>query len=167
MAVSVSVRSYTHAVTYVTDNLLRSLKDVIRLSGLDPSKLASDWNTLHNGIKTWIGSGHLNTIVLEVYNPVSNSLIGRWDIAISYGYTNGDGSFWTDTDDIRYAIKKAGVYASSCRYQLIVDNAPGAPSVAGWSSCSFRSTTGMVKQSIGTTVEASGLSGGFSYYRRI
>lgn len=108
MAVSVSVRSYTHAVTYVTDNLLRSLKDVIRLSGLDPSKFASDWNTLHNGIKTWIESGHLNTIVLEVYNPSDNSLVGRWDIAISYGYTSGDGSFWTDTDDIRYAIMKAG-----------------------------------------------------------
>ena len=167
MAVSVSVRSYTHAVTYVTDNLLRSLKDVIRQSGLDPPKLASNWSTLHNGIRTWIESGHLKTIVLEVYNPVDNSLVGRWDIAISYGYTNGDGSFWTDTDDIRDAIKKAGVYASTGRYQVIVDNAPGAPSVAGWSSCSFRSTTGLVKQSIGTTVEASGLSGGFSYYRRI
>jgi hypothetical protein len=150
----------------MTENLLRSLKDVIRLSGLDPSKFASDWNTLHNGIKTWIESGHLNTVVLEVYNPADNSLVGRWDIAISYSYTGGDGSFWTDTDDIRYAIKKAGVYASSCRYDVLLDNMPGAPSVAGWGTGYFRSTNGMVKQSIGTTVEASGLSGGFSYYRR-
>lgn len=166
MAVSVSVRSYTHAVTHVTDNVLRSLKDVIRLSGLDPGKFANDWTTLHNGIKTWIESGHLNTIVLEVYQPSNDNLVGRWDVAISYGYTNGDGSFWTDTDDIRYAIQKAGLYASSCRYDVIVDIKPGAPSVAGWSSTSFRSTAGFVKQSIGTTVEASGLSGGFSYYRR-
>jgi hypothetical protein len=166
VAVSVSVRSYTHAVTYVTDNLLRSMKDVIRLSGLDPQKFANDWTTLHNGIKTWIESGHLKKIVLEVYQPSDSALVGRWDIEISYGYTSGDGSFWTDTDDIRYAIQKAGLYPSSCRYDVIADIKSGAPSVAGWSDRSFRSTTGFVKQSIGTTVEASGLSGGFSYYRR-
>ncbi|HEX8674874.1 MAG TPA: hypothetical protein VF710_23445 [Longimicrobium sp.] len=160
------MRSYTHAVTYVTDNLLRSLKDVIRLSGLDPSAFTDNWATLHNGIQTWIESGHLNSITLEVYNPADESLVGRWDITVSYSYTGGDGSFWTDTDDIRYAIRKAGIYAGSCRYQVLVDNKPGAAAVAGWGAGTFRSTAGMVKQSIGTTVEASGLSGGFSYYRR-
>jgi Bacterial HORMA domain 2 len=36
---SVAVYSYTHSVTYVADNILKSFKDIIRLSGLDPSNL--------------------------------------------------------------------------------------------------------------------------------
>ena len=34
---NVAVNTYTHSVTYVADNILKSLKDIIRLSGLDPS----------------------------------------------------------------------------------------------------------------------------------
>lgn len=33
---TVATYSYTHSVTYVTDNILKSLKDIILLSGLDP-----------------------------------------------------------------------------------------------------------------------------------
>ncbi len=35
---SVGVNTYTHSVTYVADNIMKSFKDIIRLSGLDPSK---------------------------------------------------------------------------------------------------------------------------------
>ena len=166
MSVTVSVRSYTHSVTYVTDNILKSLKDIIRLSGLDPGKLADQWTTLERGIRTWIESGHLQRIVLEVFDPKTDALLGRWDIEISYAYTGGDGQFWTDTDGIRYAIRKAGVHPELAQYDVKVTTQAGRPDVAGWSPVSFRSTTGFVEQRIGTTVEGSGLSGGFSYYRR-
>ena len=36
---SVAVYSYTHSVTYVADNILKSFKDIIWLSGLDPTNL--------------------------------------------------------------------------------------------------------------------------------
>ena len=165
MGVAVAVRSYTHAVTYVADNLLRSLKNILLLSGLDPSKLAADWDVLHRGISAWIESGHLRTIVLEVYSTSTNQLVGRWDISISYEWTGGDGGFWTDTEMIRFAIKKAGLLPSSAAYAVLVDLANGYPPVSGWSSTNFRSTTGFVEQRIGTSVQASGLSGGISYYR--
>jgi hypothetical protein len=165
MSVSVAVRSYTHAVTYVADNLLKSLKDILLYSGLNPNKLATGRDWLHRGISAWIESGHLRKIVLEVYTPVSNKPVGRWDINISYEWTGGDGQFWTDTDMIRFAISKAGLLPSSAEYDVIVDLAPGAPTVPGWSTTTFRSTAGMFEQRIGTTVEASGLSGGVSYYR--
>jgi hypothetical protein len=165
MNVSVAVRSYTHAVTYVADNILKSLKDILLYSGLDPGKLATDHAVLHEGISTWIESGHLRTIVLEVFDPSRDKLVGRWDIHVSYEWTHGDGQFWTDTDMIRFAIKKAGLLPSSAAYRIVVDNATGRPHVSGWSSTTFRSTAGMVAQRIGTTIEASGLSGGISYYR--
>ena len=46
---SVGVYSYTHSVTYVADNILKSFKDIIRLSGLDPTKLVEDWAVLMRG----------------------------------------------------------------------------------------------------------------------
>jgi hypothetical protein len=40
MTTTVSVNTYTHSVTYVADNILKSIKDIIRLSGLNPAKFA-------------------------------------------------------------------------------------------------------------------------------
>jgi hypothetical protein len=166
MAVSVAVRSYTHATTYVADNILKSLKNILLYSGLDPDKLVDDWNVLHLGIKTWIDSGHLEKITLEVFDQPSGNLIGRWDVNVSYEWTCGDGQFWTDTDAIRFAIKKAGVFPSSAKYRVVATTAAGRSDVPGWSTTTHRSTEGMVEQRIGTSIEASGLSGTMSYYRR-
>jgi hypothetical protein len=165
MSVSVAVRSYTHSVVYVADNILKSLKDILLYSGLDPGELATSRSLLHRGITTWIESGHLRKIVLEVCDPATDKLIGRWDINISYEWTGGDGQFWTDTDAIQFAIRKAGLLPARAKYTIVVDNAPGHPSVPGWSTTTFRSTAGMIEQRIGTAIEASGLSGGISYYR--
>lgn len=166
MGVSVSVRSYTHATTYVAENILRSLKNILLYSGLDPDRLTDDWDVLHRGIKAWIDSGHLKKVVLEVFDPKSDVLVGRWDVNVSYEWSGGDGPFWTDTDAIRFAIKKSGVLPSTARYRVVATTAPGRPDVSGWSSTTLRSTDGMVEQRIGTSIEASGLSGGVSYYRR-
>lgn len=165
MTISVSVRTYTHAVTHVADNVLKSLKNILLLSGLAPDKLAGDRQILHRGISKWIESGHLRTIVLEIYNPSTNALVGRWDIHISYEWTDGDGQFWADTEMIRFAVKKAGLLPSTAKYVVIVELKDNAPQVPGWSTTTFRSTAGLVEQRVGTSVEASGLSAGLSYYR--
>jgi hypothetical protein len=165
---AVATYSYTNSVTYVADNILKSLKDIIRLSGLDPARFAEKWETYMRAMKTWLDSGDLTKVVLEVYNPSNDVLITRWDIEIAYSWTgDGDGSFWTDTEQLRYAIKKAGVVPSEAKYDLILNTKKGRPDVQGWSSCSYRSTEGMVKQSLGTTVEHSGLGGQAGYWRKI
>lgn len=168
MSTFVVVNTYTHSVTYVTDNILRSLQDIVRLSGLDPTQIADDWTVLERGIKTWIESKHLETIVLEVYNPSTDALIGRWDIDIAYAWSGeGGGRFWVDTEQIKIAIKKAGVWPGSSKYSIICRTKSGRPNVDGWSTAPFRSTVGMVKQSLGTTIEHSGLGAGTSYYRKV
>lgn len=168
MTTFVAVNTYTHSVTYVTDNILRSLQDIVRLSGLDPTKIADDWTVLESGISTWIESKHLETIVLEAYNPSTDALIGRWDIDIAYEWSgDGGGRFWVDTEQIKMAIKKAGVWPGSSKYSIICRTKSGRADVDGWSTTTFRSTTGMVKQSLGTTIEHSGLGAGASYYRKV
>ena len=164
MSTFVAVNTYTHSVIYVTDNILRSLQDIVRLSGLDPTQIADDWTALERGIKTWIESKHLETIVLEVYNPSTDALIGRWDIDIAYEWSgDGGGRFWVDTEQIKIAIKKAGIWPGSSKYSIICRTKSGRPDVDGWSSRPFRATAGMVKQSLGTTIEHSGLGAGTSY----
>jgi Bacterial HORMA domain 2 len=163
---TVAVNTYTQSVTYVADNILKSIKDIIRLSGLDPSNFVGSWDLNLRGITTWMSSGHLERIVLEIYNPKTDGLVRRWDVEIAYGWTSGDGGFWTDTDQIKHAILKAGMVPSDARYRLLVDRKPGWDAVDGWVSAQYRSTNGMVRQSLGATVEHSGLGANAAYWRK-
>lgn len=165
MSTSVFVNTYAYSVTYVADNILRSFKEIIRESGLSPENLTKEWSVLQRGISTWLGSRHLRRVVLEVYDPRNTKLVGRWDFDISYGL-QGDGTMWLNTEDVRYHILKAGCWPSTCDYEIIVSNDPDRPEVAGWCSTRFRSTDGFVRQSIGTTIDASGIAAGAAYWRR-
>lgn len=163
---TVATYSYTHSVTYVADNILKSLKDIIRLSGLDPASFVEGWSSNMLAVKTWLGTGDLRKVILEIYDPATDKLITRWDIDIVYSWSSGDGSFWTDTEQLKYAIKKAGILPSQAKYKLMLDANPNRPDVEGWSKGSYRSTDGMVKQSLGSTVEHSGLGGQAGYWRQ-
>ncbi|MGE4593360.1 HORMA domain containing protein [Alcaligenes sp.] len=163
---TVATYSYTHSVTYVTDNILKSLKDIILFSGLDPEHFVDSWASNTRAIKTWLGTGDLRRVVLEIYDPFTDKLIIRWDIDIVYGWSEGDGSFWTDTEQLKYAIKKAGLLPWQAKYKVMLDTRPGRPDVEGWGNGSYRSTEDMVKQSLGSTVEHSGLAGQAGYWRQ-
>jgi hypothetical protein len=163
---AVATYSYTHSVTYVADNILKSLKDIIRCSGLDPSEFVDEWASNLRAIKTWLNSEHLEKIILEIYNPSNGSLIVRWDIDVVYSWSTGDGNFWTDTEQLKYHILKAGVMPSQAKYSLLLKTKSGRPNVDGWGPGNQRSTEGMVKQSLGLTVEHSGLGAQAGYWRQ-
>ncbi len=164
---TVAVNTYTHSVTYVADNILKSMKDIIRLSGLDPSNLVNGWSSNMTALQTWLQSRHLETVVLEIYDPNSNALIGRWDIDVVYTTGSGDGGFWTDTEQIKYHVRKAGVAPSQAKYRLLLHNKAGRPDVDGWGSAKYRSTDGFVKHSLGSTIEHNGLGGNAAYWRKM
>lgn len=164
---AVAVYSYTQSVVYVADNILKSLKDIIRLSGLDPAKLVGDWVVLLRGISTWIESQHLETVTLEIFDPKTDALVKRWDIAVAYTWDISAGTFWTDTEQLKFAIRKAGLSPAQAGYRIVVQNKQGRPHVEGWSNCTLRLTQGMVRQSLGTTVEHNGLSANAAYWRRL
>lgn len=167
MSTLVFVNTYTHSVTFVTDKMLTSLKRIIIWSGLDPGKLLHDWAVLERGIRTWLQGQHLETVVLEVYKPSTQILLGRWDFDIEYGFGAGeDGEMWTDTDAIRFAIGKCGLNPAGCDYRIIVRTKPGRPDVLGWGSADFLSTDGFVRHSVGTTIGANPLASRTSYWRK-
>lgn len=164
---TVTVNTYTHSVTYVTDNILRSFKDIVRLSGLNPSNFASDWTTYEKAMKIWLQAGDLKCVILEIYDPRTGDLVHRWDMDIAYGYGSGDtGVFWADPDQIRYAMKKAGLPPSSADYRLVLDNKPGHQDIDGWTTTTLRSTEAFRRHSLGTTIEHNGLGSNAAYWGR-
>ena len=164
MSTFVTVNTYTHSVTYVTDKMLMSLKEIIRCSGLSPEKLVEDWSVFHRGISTWLQSRDLEIVILEVFNPASGAPIGRWDFDITYG-SSGDGGMWVNTDDIRYHILKAGKWPPECDYRIVLWTKAGRPNVDGWNATTLRPMDGFVRQSLGTTIDGNGLKTGASYWR--
>jgi len=157
--------SHTQSVTYVADNIVKTLKDIIRGSGLNPSKLADGYATYMRGIETWLQTEHLRAITLEIYNPSTGGLIRRWYIEVRYDWSSGDASFWMDADQIKFALSKAGVAPSTAKYNIILDLKPGSDDVSGWGSGSYRSTAGLVRQALGSTIEHNGLGASASYWR--
>jgi hypothetical protein len=169
-AARATVSTRAHSVTHVATNILSSLKRIIRDCGLDTAYMASIWNVLEAGTSTWLASGHLKALVLEVYDPTEpteDNLVGRFDFTIVYDYySDGDGTLWLDPDTVSFAIRRAGTYASLCEYRFVADTSPGYPKVDGWSSTTFRSTAGMTKQSLGTGIGGGSLGAGIDLYRR-
>lgn len=166
MSTHVSVNTYTYSVTYVTQQMIRSLKDIVRWSGLSLDKILNDWDRVELALFTWLGSKHLQKVTLEVFDPTTNALVVRWDIDVDYGYAAGDdGSLWTDPDAIKNAIAKAGVIAATCRYEFAM-RAPGGADVKGWGPGSYRSVEGFVQHSLGTTIGAGSLASSTSYWRK-
>jgi hypothetical protein len=151
---SVAVNTYTHSVTYVADNILKSFKDIIRLSGLDPAKFVDDWECEHAGAQDVAGTGDLESVVLEVFNPKTDALIVRWDIDVVYGWSpatavSGPTPSSSNTTSARPALRRA-------RRQLrhpAAEQSPAAPTWTAGEGQPIRSTDGMVRHSLGSTIE--------------
>lgn len=167
MTTSVHVNLFTHTVTFVTDKMLSSLRRIIVWSGLDPYKLTSEWSDLERATKTWLASRDLLEVTLEVFNPSSGALVGRWDFDIDYGFTNGgDGDMWADTDAIRFAIQKQGLNPAGCSYRVSFKTKAGRPDVPGFGPVTLFSTNDFTRYSIGTTIGTDGLGSRTAYWRK-
>lgn len=164
MSTFVSTPTYTHTVTHMTDKLLTSISNIIRDSGLDMARFCCIRDVLEAGIKAWLESGHLEYVVLEIYEPGTEKLIKLWKFEV---FTDGTGEqgFWFDGLDIRYHLKKAGAVPSSCDYGVKVQNTRGEPAVPGWSSCSFRDASALRQYSLGTTISVGSTGARTSYFR--
>jgi hypothetical protein len=167
MSTRVVADVYSYSITYVTDQMLSSLKRIIIWIGLDPTNFVHSWPSTELAVSTWLRSRHLQTVELEIYNPRTNSYVGGWEFSIDYSYGSGDdGSMWVDTDAIRNAIIKCGVIPAACQYRILLQTSPGEPAVPGWGATTVRSKDGFVRQSVGTTIGTFAVGAQASYWRK-
>jgi Bacterial HORMA domain 2 len=170
VSTSVRVNTSVYAATHVATNMLRSLRQIIRGSGLCINRIVNEWQVLEQGVATWLASGHLQALTLEVFDPrkaAGADLVGRFDFSIAYDYYgDGDGELWLDPDTVAFAIRKNGSYAPGCDYRFVATTAPGRPDVPGWSNTTLRSTAGFTRHTVGTAIGGGSLGAGLSYYAR-
>lgn len=164
MSTYVRVGTRVHTVTFVTQKIMYTLKEIVRLVGLDPTKLSREWAVIERGVSTWLRTGHLERVTLEIRTPDGARLAGRWDLDIDYDLP-GDGTMWADAQEVRYNILKAGHVPSTCEYSIWA-SAPGGPSVAGWGSGQMLSKSGFRRYSLGTTIDGNGIGVRASYWRK-
>lgn len=155
--------TYAYSVAYLTDNMLRSMRQVVNAIGLNPNKFLSLWTTYSQGIEMWLADGDMRSMTLEVYNPVANILIKRWIMDVRYSDFDGDGSFfWADTDRITRAIENTGICPIDAEYTIHVGTRPGARVLNDWCSVQERSADHVVRQGLGQNIE---LGTNLSYLR--
>jgi HORMA domain-containing protein len=169
MGIPAYVYSYsylrTHSITFLSDNLRNTLREVIRENGLSPEKLMQDWTTIERGIRTWLGEGHLNNIVVEFYKPGASNASGRWEFPIAYTGSGVDDDMWLDKSYLRQLIAKSARPTSDCTYRVLLCTAPGASAVPGFTDCSFLLTGQLAARQAGTVIATGHMTAGVTYWR--
>jgi hypothetical protein len=160
-----SAYTYSHNVVFLSDNLRNALREVIRENGLSPDKLMQDWDTVERGIRVWLESRDLTSIVVEFYRPGATSVSGRWDFPVGYAGLGVDDDMWPDKAYLRQLIAKSARPSSDCTYRVVLCTRPGAPSVSGFSDCTFLATGALAARSAGTIIAAGQLTAAATYWR--
>jgi hypothetical protein len=160
----ISVNTFVHSAGYLAANIGRSLVDIIRGLGLDPGEL--DHETVERGLKAWIESRHLETVHLEIFSRRTNELVGKFAFDIDYGYSTDTSSFWIETEQVQFAIRKHGLLPSGCSYRVVTSTKRGRPGVEGWSNTTLRSVDGLTRNPVGTAIGAGSTGAGLAYYSR-
>lgn len=166
---TVGVNVQTHTSTHVATNMLRSIRQIIKGCGLSATKMLTEWAVLELGVSTWLESGHLKALVLEVFDPTDSvdDRRGRFDFTIEYRYyVDGDGDLWLDPETVRRTILKNGSYPSNCDYRFIADTSDGYPHVDGWGETTMRSTDGFTRHTMGAAIGGGSLGASLAYYRK-
>jgi HORMA domain-containing protein len=159
------VFTQTHSIVFMSDNMRNTLREVIRENGISPDQLMQDWETIECGIKTWLQSGHLNKVVVEFFKPGASEASARWEFPIGYTGSGVDDDMWLDRNYLRQLIAKSKRPTTDCIYRTLLCTDNGAPTVSGFTSCSFLSTGQMSARQAGTVIATGHMTAGATYWR--
>lgn len=166
MSTTTHTATYTRATTHVATNLVLGLKQIITECGLDPSKLIGAWETLEEGLSTWLETKHLRRVTLEIFDAYTDSLVKRFDFEVTYNHDPfGNGELWLDPKVTDYAIRKAGKVPHECVYDILVTTSPGRPDVHGWTSTRLRDSSHLYRRSVGSAIGGCGIGAIANYWR--
>lgn len=159
------VYTRTHSITFLSDNLRNTLREVIREYGISPNKLVQDWATIERGIKAWLDTGHLKSVVVEFYKPGSSAASARWDFPTGYEGSGADDDMWLDKAYLRQLIAKSARPTLDCTYRITLTVKPDAPDVVGFTDTTFLSTGGLAARSAGTVIATRHMTAAAVYWR--
>jgi hypothetical protein len=155
----------THTATFAADAMRNVLRDLLVAVGLDPLALITDWSLNGEAARTWLRSGHLRELMLEVYAPGSSKATARIDIPVRYDGSGVDDDMWVDRDHVRRTASHIGKLPAHYRYDVVFRLAPGAPPVPGMGSAILRGTGGLTVRSAGTVIATPDIVGCLRYWK--
>lgn len=159
------VFTQTHSIVFLSDNLRNTLREVIRENGISPQKLVQDWEVIEQGIHTWLQSRHLNNIVVEFFKPGASIASARWEFPIGYTGSGVEDDMWLDKAYLRQLIAKAKRPTTDCTYRILLCTNSGAPTVAGFTSCTFLSTGQLAARQAGTVISTGHITASATYWK--
>lgn len=164
-AVATHAYARSHTSVYVSDKLRNFLKLLVRHYGLNPQGVVDAWSGWVDGAaRTWLESGHLESIVIEFYRPGYETADARWDFPIRYD-GNGVDEMWIDRPFFEDSFAKAKAPPAGCLYRIVLFHKPGEPHVPGLSSTTMRSVNGLVAREVGTVIATPDIMAAARYYR--
>lgn len=164
-AVATHAYARSHTSVYVSDKLRNFLKLLVRHYGLDPQGVVDAWSDwVDRAARTWLQSGHLESITIEFYWPGSSVAVARWDFPIRYD-GNGVDEMWIDRVFFEGSFDKAKAPPTGCSYRIVLFHKPGEPYVHGLSSTTMRSINGLVAREVGTVIATPDIMASARYYR--
>jgi len=155
----------THTATFAADAMRNVLRDLLVAVGLDPGALVTNWSLNGEAARTWLRSGHLRELVLEIYAPGSTRAAARIDIPIRYDGSGFDDDMWVDREHVRRTGSHIGKLPAHYRYDVIFRLDPGAPPVAGMGDVALRDSSGLTARSAGTVIATPDILGGLRYWK--
>lgn len=158
-SVHVTARSYT----YLVNEINRVFLEAITGAEMDPSAFVDNQEIIEKGLRTWMTLRQLDTAYLEIYDPVTEVVKTRIDLAIEFT-ENGDEYYRTDIERVRQELAAGGKFAG-CQYRVLVTTTPNAAAVNGWSAATLRNVDHLRRYDVGDVIRAAAAGASMSVLR--
>lgn len=158
----------SHTATYVAAKLIGSFQEVLAELGLT-SAYRHDWTSVEAALTSWMEEGSLRKATIEVWDSRTDDPITRFDYPLRYDASGTSGEeFRQDMSTTRNAARRAalGGVPPTAQFRVVVDTAPWARSIPGWSGTTYRDTTGLSRRSMGEVASAPGIRAELEFWVR-
>lgn len=165
----VGLRLWTRSITYIANEIQRVWMEVANARGASLDYLLSRSETIKNGLVAWLTTRSLNRATLEFYTSERDSEAAeRWDMAFTYDTTGQRDSedYQTHLDRITSLAREVKALPPGTCYRVVVDLAPEAVAVPGWSNTALRNVSHLQRYDLGDAIESTRIGVQMEYHGR-
>lgn len=166
----VNVASWIQTYNFVANETATFLLNYIDHRNLNVQKLVDMREKLEGAIWTYLSSGHLTRVIVEVYRDSNDELIERFDL--KYDITSPENlsqqeiedmnetNFQSYHEEIMGELRKYDPPPDGCTYRIMIgykttnDLGESPPDLDGWTSANPRDTSSLNKNSLGDAIDA-------------
>ncbi len=166
-AISIGVNIAVYPVTYVSNQILNCFIRTVDKRGLSLDYMNQHKDTISSGLFTWVGTGTLEKIILEIYDSDKDVVLERFDMCFEYSAavpSTSDSIFETNLEKLEDFLGKLPSLPSDASYRVVAVLSKDAPQAPGWSPTSLRSADHLRNQKLGGLIKADYIGVAMEYW---